>query len=270
MTPEETACEIARGYGIQVDAPIVLQDTNNIVLWLAPSPVVAKIGTGALRRLDEELTFGINLEAASAPVVGPTSLLPRIVHRRDGCHVTFWPYIQRTAGDFPSRSIATALGALHDALDGLDAEEVVVVPSFSEEPRLVARRLDEPGFAPELAARDRELLLRALEDIDLENHFREVLLHGSPHRFNILNVEGSPRFIDFETVCRGPVEWDLAHLEPAVANAYPGQVDERLLGRCVRLVSAKTSAWCWEQAGHNEQMRMHAEHHLAVVREGLG
>ena len=34
-------------------------------------------------------------------------------------------------------------------------------------------------------------------------------------------VDGEPMFIDFETVCYGPVEWDLCHLEPSVAHRYP-------------------------------------------------
>jgi hypothetical protein len=35
---------------------------------------------------------------------------------------------------------------------------------------------------------------------------------------NILVVAGCPRFIDFETVQVGPIELDIAHLEPEVAS----------------------------------------------------
>jgi thiamine kinase-like enzyme len=50
-------------------------------------------------------------------------------------------------------------------------------------------------------------------------------VHGCPHRSNVVSAHGGARFIDFETITRGPVEWDLAHLEPEVAVAYPTHVD---------------------------------------------
>lgn len=141
--------------------------------------------------------------------------------------------------------------------------------AFSQELEDVAECLGDRRFAPELRGPDRNLLIRALGECALGDGFREAVLHGSPHRYNILNVEGKPRFIDFETVCHGPVEWDLAHLEPDVANGYPGSVDQELLARCVTLVSAKTAAWCWARAGGNEEMRWHAQQHLDAVRHAL-
>jgi hypothetical protein len=144
----------------------------------------------------------------------------------------------------------------------------VGLPAFSRELDLLRRSLNDPGFAPALGHDDRQLLVSALEFFTPEERLDKVL-HGSPHRFNILSAHGETRFIDFETVCRGPFEWDLAHLEPAVAKAYPGWTDEELLARCRVLVSAKTAAWCWDQADQNDDMRSHAVHHLGVVREAL-
>ncbi|HKE33904.1 MAG TPA: phosphotransferase [Candidatus Acidoferrum sp.] len=54
------------------------------------------------------------------------------------------------------------------------------------------------------------------------------LIHGSPHRQNVLLADGEPRFIDFETVCVGPIEWDLAHLAPEVAVGYGEALNKRL------------------------------------------
>ena len=44
-------------------------------------------------------------------------------------------------------------------------------------------------------------------------------------------------FIDFETCCRGPVEFDLAHVPEAVTASY-GHIDEELLLECRVLVLA--------------------------------
>ena len=48
------------------------------------------------------------------------------------------------------------------------------------------------------------------------------VLHGSPHRMNILTRDGAPVFIDLETIQIGPIEWDLADLEPEVATRISG------------------------------------------------
>lgn len=94
----------------------------------------------------------------------------------------------------------------------------------------------------------------------------ERVIHGSPHRFNILVVDEAPRFIDFETVGIGLLEWDLAHLEPDVADLYPGEFDCQTLALCRVMVSAATSTWCWGGLERGSDMQSHAQHHLGVVR----
>ncbi len=63
-----------------------------------------------------------------------------------------------------------------------------------------------------------------------------VVIHGSPHPYNVLLVNGKPTFIDFETACIGPIEWDLAHMSPDTARSYAGAIDSRLLETCRDLV----------------------------------
>ena len=67
------------------------------------------------------------------------------------------------------------------------------------------------------------------------------MLHGSPQRMNILTRDGAPVFIDSETIQIGPIEWDLAHLEPEVASAYPADHDDDRLRVCGTAVSAATA-----------------------------
>jgi thiamine kinase-like enzyme len=93
-----------------------------------------------------------------------------------------------------------------------------------------------------------------------------AVIHGSPHPYNVLLVDGEPRFIDFETTCIGPVEWDLAHTSPDTASSYAGAVDAHLLQTCRDMVRVKTAAWCWADA-HRGDLRSHAETHLAHLKE---
>jgi len=73
------------------------------------------------------------------------------------------------------------------------------------------------------------------------------------------------RFLDFETACTSPLEWDLAHTGEGTARAYPGRPNPALLGVCRGLVSVKTAARCWAGYGH-PALRWQAEHHLAAVK----
>src|SRR5258708_23029237 len=49
-------------------------------------------------------------------------------------------------------------------------------------------------------------------------------------------------FIDFETCCRGPIEFDVAHVPQEVSARYP-DVDRVLLAQGRRLVLAMVAAW---------------------------
>jgi hypothetical protein len=62
----KAATKIAATYRIKSDAPVVLKDSNNTVVHLAPSPVVAKVATSTLRKqnvsnLEHELNVALHL-----------------------------------------------------------------------------------------------------------------------------------------------------------------------------------------------------------------
>jgi Ser/Thr protein kinase RdoA (MazF antagonist) len=144
------------------------------------------------------------------------------------------------------------------------------LPSYRAELDAARRLLADGSALRSLGANDRKVLAVALAAADeADAGFDTHVLHGSPHRLNVLTVDGEPRFIDFETVCLGPWEWDMAHLEQEVALHYPEGLDPNRLKLCRTLVSAKTAVWCWEQAAQSAEMRWHAEHHLDVVKEAV-
>jgi len=260
----------ARELGLDVEDAIVLRATNNTVAWLAPLPVVAKIAAGHHGRLAAEIEVARLLAAAGAPVVPPADGITARVYRAGRFEMTFWRYEdQDRLADPGSAPVARALAGRHRALRGLGPAGGRW-PRFDEELRGLQRRLDDAHFAPELDTGDRNLLRSLLDDRLARLRAQAPgthVLHGSPHRLNILAVDGSPRFIDFETVCQGPLEWDLAHLEPEVARHYPLTLDDEVLRPCRVLASAKTAAWCWHSIHAGPDMRFHAEHHLQVLRE---
>ena len=63
-------------------------------------------------------------------------------------------------------------------------------------------------------------------------------------------TEEGVRFIDFETACVGPLEWDLAHVTDEAVSAYPASHDPRVLELCRVVVSVKTAARCWARCEH--------------------
>jgi len=102
---------------------------------------------------------------------------------------------------------------------------------------------------PALADADRELLgntLRRLRQVIGGRGGAEQLLHGEPHPGNVLTTKNGLLFIDLETCCRGPVEFDLAHAPEEVSEHYPG-VDQELLRQCRILVLAMITTWRWDR-----------------------
>jgi Ser/Thr protein kinase RdoA (MazF antagonist) len=262
------AADLVRSWGFDVRDPVSLRSSNNVVVWLSPSPVVAKISR-ELDRANRELAIARELVALAAPVVHPferrgieqpVSMNERVV--------TFWQYApQNTVIESSANQVAEYLFRLHSCLASL--RDRAALPSVTEPLMSAVSGLERPEFAPGLAEPDRALLRETLVD-GVARLARikgsDQVIHGSPHRFNILNVDGTPKFIDFETVEFGPLEWDLAHLEPAVAAHYPGEIDRQVLELCRVLVSAATSTWCWEGLERGPDMQSHAQHHLEVVR----
>ena len=72
----ESVVSMVRNRGISVEGAVSFRSTNNVVVWLSPSPVVAKIAADVGRDLDIELSWAHALAKIGAPVVAR--------HRRSG------------------------------------------------------------------------------------------------------------------------------------------------------------------------------------------
>ena len=115
---------------------------------------------------------------------------------------------------------AHALERLHAGMRQLD----VTAPHYTDRVAEAQSLVADSARTPELADADRELLattLRTLNEVIGEHGADEQLLHGEPHPGNLLITNEGPLFVDFETCCRGPVEFDIAHAPEDVSDHYP-------------------------------------------------
>lgn len=272
MNAIEAAVRVAEDFGLRLHEPVLLRSTNNIVAWLRPAPIVAKVRPECDAGFRRELRIASELSARGGPVVPPAHEVPAIVHSHDGFDITFWRHCpQPKDSDFPGARIAAALQRLHAAYAAISGELRADLPSYMTELESVSDVLSDAARLSGLREADRQLLRDTFDRLRMRMHVlspgdAHMVIHGSPHPYNILTVDGEPRFIDFETTCVGPLEWDLAHTAPDTEPHYAGIADAQLLQLCRDMVSVKTAAWCWADVNRGD-LRYHAEVHLARVKD---
>src|SRR5262245_31387367 len=76
----DAVASFARGLGVDVREAVPLRSTNNVVIHLRPSPVVAKIGVGRQSQLRLDLDVAVELAALGGPVIATAPGIPAIVH----------------------------------------------------------------------------------------------------------------------------------------------------------------------------------------------
>ncbi|MBD9730871.1 aminoglycoside phosphotransferase family protein [Streptomyces sp. H28] len=241
------AREIVSSLGLPVDDATVVQNSNKLTLRLLPCDVLARVAPVAQQVAEFEVGLAQRLVAAGCPVAALDPRAEPRVHERDGFVVTLWTYY----ASVPPREAAPAdyagaLSRLHAGMRSLD----VPAPHVTERIAHAARLLADRERTPELADAGRELLGAVLRGaarvIGGRGGRSDQLLHGEPHPGNLLSTRNGLLFIDLETCCRGPVEFDLAHAPEEVAGHYPG-VDEELLRACRLLVLAIVTTWRWDR-----------------------
>lgn len=262
---------MAEKFGLRVEEPVLLRSTNNVVAWLRPSSVVAKIGARHQRGFSTEVSVALELSALGAPVVSLAPEIPETVHAIDDFKISFWRYHPQPPDvDIPAEQVAEALLCLHETYLKISAELRADLPFYLAEIRSVSELLLDAERLSALPDGDRHFLIRVLDHLwnrlkVMPSASAHAVIHGSPHPYNVLVVDGKPRFIDFETTCIGPIEWDLAHTSPDIAHNYNGAVDTHLLEICRDLVRVKTAAWCWADV-HRGDLRDHAEMHVGYLK----
>ena len=265
----EAAVDVAGTLGVVVEGSTILADSNNTIVWLAPAPVVAKVGTSHLRdaeleSLTRELAVATHLSRLGAPVVAPAANLPAGPHRWRDLMLTLWQYVEPISEVvLEPAEAASVLSAVHDALAAFPGS----LPPFDLELG-DARRLLLPVRSPILPDSDRRFLLSIIDELEESLAGRVTAarpLHGSPHTGNRLRTTEGLLLLDFETACLGPLEWDLAALDDAAVHLFV-DVDLELVALLRRMRSACVAAKCWVAPDRATEVREAARIHLRLLR----
>jgi phosphotransferase family enzyme len=262
------AMSIASSLDLTVDDAIVLHDSNKLTLRLLPCDVLARVAPVALQVSQFEVELAQRLAESGCPVA---ALEPRVdprVYKRDGFVVTLWTYYEpATPREVSSAGYASALERLHAGMQPLD----IPAPHFTDRVEQAQQLVASRDHTPALADADRELLgdtLRGLRRVIVDRGPAEQLLHGEPHPGNVLTTKNGLLFIDLETCCRGPVEFDLAHAPEEVSEHYPG-VNQDLLRECRILVLAMVTTWRWDRGDQLPNGRQLGTEWLSQIRAAL-
>jgi Phosphotransferase enzyme family len=256
---------IVSSLDLTVDDAIVLHNSNTLTLRVLPCDVLARVAPVAHQVAQFEVEVAQRLAESGCPVA---ALEPRVaprVYQRDGFVVTLWTFYEpATPQELSPADYATALEQLHAGMRKLDVSAPHFTDRVDQAQRLVASR----DHTPALADADRELLGDTLRNLRLrigERRSAEQLLHGEPHPGNVLTTKNGLLFIDLETCCRGPVEFDLAHAPEEVSAHYPG-VNHHLLRECRILVLAMITTWRWDRGDQLPNGRQLGTEWLSQIR----
>jgi Ser/Thr protein kinase RdoA (MazF antagonist) len=219
------ALQMGRELGLTIDQPRVLSDEQNLLVHLAPAPVVARVATRiAWSRPDpaawlaREVAVAGHAAQRGGPVVPPTTEVPPGPHRKDGYDLTLWRYVAASDALATEAEVGEALARLHLSLRDFPQEA------------LPDRLPVHVQIENELGALEREALLdlaklQALRALHarLSAELAAVkgtpgVLHGDAHPWNLLSTDAGWRWIDMEETGFGPQEFDLAVLASKVEN----------------------------------------------------
>ncbi len=248
------AVAVAARFGIIAAEPAVLADGANVVVYLRPAPVVAKVAASTLAVrprvqdwLRRELDVSAFLAAGGAPVVPPSPELPATTHHGDGHVMSFWRYLP--PADPPVRpdeeTIGSMLRDLHAALRRYPRTQPYLAP-LQDIPAFLARPQAHVGKAGKAALAAAYTRLTA----ELDPAAERQALHGDAGAGNLMATDRGWVWHDFEDTCSGPVAWDLAASTasqyrdgPRILAAYRDPVDEEQLAVCAQLRRLHLTVW---------------------------
>jgi len=258
------AVAVARAHGVRCDDPVVLRDAWHVLVHLRPAPVVARVSSNAPTMDPQDVVreFAVARHAANAgaPVVKPSDLLDPGPHEHGGHTLAFWTHIA-DPGEPDAAAAGEALRAVHEALADYDGDLPV--------------QHDMTELLDELPPSDDTELLRELTSVSLPPG---QALHGDAHLHNCMGTVTGPLWHDFETSCRGPVEYDLAALvhrlrihggdeRPANALIAYGDYDADLLEAALPVYAAWIAAsWLVALPRRPDELAEPVERQLAYLR----
>jgi Phosphotransferase enzyme family len=243
------AVAVGRRQGLHIREPRVVRDLTNVLVHLAPTPVVARVPiTLALLRppawFAREVEVATFLADAGAPVAPPAAGIDPGPHEQDGFHVSLWDLVDDDPGRFDAAAAGAALRDLHEALRGFQGG----LPTCDrlDEVGLLLSQLPPSPLVTYDELRDLERLAHRLTAAPLP---RGQPLHGDAHFRNVLWSPAGPLWSDLENACSGPREYDLACLawrdHPARADALAayGPYDVGTVRAAIPFLALFLAAW---------------------------
>ena len=265
------AVAVANRLGMTSVTPVILKDSNHTSIHLVPFPVVARVvaprvGQDPSTALSAELLVAEHLARAGAPIVAPTVDVPPGPHLEANETMTLWQFVAHCPAEESDGPVAAeGLREIHSALGSYLGR----LPSFEVALDACRRLLQEETALPALATPDKHFLLTEhdrLRRLLAAAAMAPVAIHGDPHLGNVLMTPRGPRWTDWESVCLGPLEWDLACLPESTLAIVPA-VNTELLAVLKDLRSVCVAVWCWAEPDRASEKRQAAEYHLRRLRE---
>ena len=268
----DAALGAARGVGLPTAQPVVLRDLTNVLVHLAPAPVVARVPLtlARLRGPDwfaQELRVATFLAEAGAPIAPPADAVDPGPHEQDGLLVSFWRHVDHDPARADPVAAGRSLRDLHAALASFP-EPLPALRAPGRGRRLLGL------LQPSAAASETELAaLGEAHERLAKAHLPEGRpLHGDAHLGNVLWTPSGPLWADLENACAGPIEWDLACITwrnapgtPEAIAAY-GPHDQELIDAAEPLLALFLAAWTIVVAERAPSDEAVAEAHRRIER----
>lgn len=205
----------AADFGLTDVTPVVLSRGGNIIIHMAPYPIVARVTTFSIpdqqdhhifKKLEQELFVASHLQEQGVPVLLPVYLEGEGVHKLDGHWMTFWEYVPPTTLPFPSpRDAVDMVNTLSLAMEQYTGH-IPVLGVWNRVHQSVNRLSCHP---------DKRIqhLIHKFNELDQQMHADSMVLvpsHGDAHARNLLPSIRGWIWMDFEDVSLMPRYWDLA------------------------------------------------------------
>jgi aminoglycoside phosphotransferase (APT) family kinase protein len=263
------ASAVASELGFLVDEVRVVYLTNRLTVRLLPCNLLARVVPPTHRDgAAFELDVARRLATAGSPVTAPDPRVDSRLFEHDGFGVTLWTYHElASSSPVAPADYARALQRLHAGM----REVEIPAPHFTSRSEDALQIVANRDRSPDLPDEDRELLtttVRSLTAAIIERAAPEQLIHGEPHPGNLLQTKSGLLFTDFETCCRGPIEFDIAGAPDDVAAHYPG-IDHALLRDCRVLAIALIAAWRCDRDDRFPNRDEERRRYLSHVRSSL-